>query len=147
MGYPIKILWDNDFADEVRALNEIIDNEHRADDKLMAEIHRKLDLKREFDREFQEQLQWFNFDVVLRFMNSVNWTWSGYENGEEYRRIPDRATMTEQIERLYKDGLYSILEEGSEHVYTQTGGLVLLMNIYNGHAYVGIHFDIAAYVS
>lgn len=140
MGYEINSTWTRLRQDDIKKLNEVIDNKYCRE----LEIGRKLDVMKKFTEEFENEIQSLNWDSITKFMHYSNWEW--YMGGRlDNYAIP---TKEEMIERLagtdfLKHGLYEIIELGKDRFSTFSGGFNFEMG-YNGSTYwVHICFDIA----
>ena len=139
MGYKINSLWTEIHKDDIMELNAIIDDEYCND----LEIGRKLNMMKKFKVALDKELNDFNFDTVLAFMNENNWEWANYDGTSQYA-VPTEEKIIKFIKNdLFKRGLYNIIELNEKSFSSFSGGIVFEMDWFNGEAYVNIYFDIA----
>ncbi len=138
MGYEINSVWTEYRKKEIEELNEIIDNEYYIE----REISKKLDIKRRFEEELKDELNFFNFDNVIHVMKLYNWQWIDDIKTWTYK-TPSRTDIIKQIKDLFKEGLYRFIEEGEKDYTVSTGGIVLNMGRNGDNVWVNIWFDIA----
>lgn len=138
MGYEINSIWTEYHKKEIDELNEIIDNE----EYIEREISKKLDIKRRFEKELNDELNFFNFDAVIHVMKLYNWQWIDDIKTWTYK-TPSRTDIIKQINDLFKEGLYRFIEQNETHYTVSTGGIVLNMGRKGDNMWVNIWFDIA----
>ncbi len=138
MGYEINSVWTEYRKKEIEELNEIIDNEYYIE----REISKKLDIKRRFEEELKDELNFFNFDNVIHVMKLYNWQWIDDIKTWTYK-TKSRTDIIKQIKDLFKEGLYRFIEEGEKDYTVSTGGIVLNMGRNGDNVWVNIWFDIA----
>ena len=144
MGYQINSTWTRLRKDDIERLNEIIDDEYCIEQ----EIGRKLNLMEKLTDAFDEEVNRFNFDVVLEFMNSHDWKWAFYENGKSFYKVHDKDDIIKTLKTDFlKHALYDIIELGKSEAGTESGGLVIDMGVHGSDVWCRINFDIAHYTS
>jgi len=141
MGYEINSTWTRLRQDDIKKLNEVIDDEYCRE----LEIGRKLNMMKKFTEEFEDEIKSLNWDNITKFMHDNNWEW--YMGGRlsfDNCAIPTKEEMIDRLRtHFFKHGLYNIIELGTEHFSTFSGGFNFEMG-YNGDNYwVHICFDIA----
>lgn len=140
MGYEINSTWTKLRENDIRKLNEIIDDEYCKE----REIGRKLNIMKEFNKAFDEAVSEFRFDIVLNFMKEHNWEWFHYENGKSFYAVPTKEHFIKTLKNDYlKHGLYEIIELGKTSFSMSGGGIVFSMDMIGHECYVEIGFDIA----
>lgn len=139
MGYKINSTWTQLRADDIKKLNEIIDDEYCIE----KEIGLKLNIMNKFEELFSKAIEEINWNGIIKFMEANNWEWAFYDNGLNYR-VP---TKTEMINRLREDflkpGLYKIIEVGEKKYSSYSGGFVIEMGHEGDNFWLNIYFDIA----
>ena len=140
MGYEINSTWTRLRQDDIKKLNEVIDNKYCQE----LEIGRKLNVMKKFTEEFENEIQSLNWDNITNYMKENNWQW--YMGGRlDNYAIPTKEHMIERLASadFLKRGLYEIIELGKDRFSTFSGGFNFEMG-YNGSTYwVHICFDIA----
>lgn len=142
MGYQINSTWTRLRQNDIKKLNEIIDDEYYNE----LEIGRKLHIMEVFDKLLKEAIDDFKFDIVLKFMKDYNWEW--YLGGDVYS-IPTKEDIIKFIkEDFYKHGLYNLIELNKKTFSMSGGGIVFEMGMNGEYAdknnsYLNIYFDIA----
>ena len=140
MGYEINSTWTKIHENDIKKLNEIIDDEYYKE----LEIGRKLNIMKKFNKAFYEAVSNFRFDIVLKFMKDNNWEWHHYENGKSFYAVPTKEHFIEVLKNDYLEhGLYDILELGKTSFSMSVGGIVFSMDMIGDNCYVNIGFDIA----
>ena len=140
MCYEINSIWTRLRQDDIKKLNEVIDDEYCRE----LEIGRKLNMMKKFTEEFENEIKYLNWNNILQFMKDNNWKWYIGGNLDNYA-IP---TKEEMIERLrgsdyLKHGLYEIIELGKNEFSTFCGGFNFKMGYRGDNYWVHICFDIA----
>ena len=144
MGYQINSVWTRLRKDDIERLNEIIDDEYCVEQ----EIGRKLNLMNKLTEAFDEELNRFNFDAVLSFMNGHDWKWAFYEDSKSFYKVPDKDDIIKTLKTDFlKHALYDIIERGKTEAGTESGGLVLNIGIDGNDVWCRIYFDIAHFIS
>ena len=141
MGYKINSVWAQLRKNDIEELNSIIDDEYCNE----LEIGRKLNLMKEIKKAFNKELESFNFDTVIKFMNDNNWEWANYDGTLQYA-IPTKEKMIEHLRSNLKHGMYKIIKLNEKSYQTFSGGIVFSINIIGNDVYVSIYFDIAHFV-
>ena len=141
MGYKIDSTWKQLRKKDIEELNSIIDDEYCNE----LEIGRKLNLMEKIKKAFNEELESFDFDNVLKFMNDNNWVWANYDGGLHYA-VPTEERIIEHLRTDLKHGMYHIIELNEKSYQVFSGGIVFGINIIGNDAYVSIYFDIAHFV-
>lgn len=142
MGYQINSTWTRLRQNDIKKLNEIIDDEYCNE----LEIGRKLHIMEVFDKLLKEAIDDFKFDIVLKFMKDYNWEW--YLGGDVYS-IPTKEDIIKFIkEDFYKHGLYNLIELNKKTFSMSGGGIVFEMGMNSDYvskdnSYLNIYFDIA----
>lgn len=140
MGYEINSTWTKLRENDIKKLNEIIDDEYCRD----LEIGRKLNIMEKFNKAFDKAISDFRFDIVLKFMKDYNWEWAHYENGKSFYAVPTKEHFIDVLKNDYlKHGLYEIIELGKTSFSMSGGGIVFSMDMIGYECYVEISFDIA----
>lgn len=143
MGYQINSTWAQLRENDIKKLNEIIDDEYCRE----LEIGRKLNIMKKFNEAFDKAIKDFRFDIVLNFMKEHNWEWIHYEGGKSFYAVPTKGRFIEVLKNEYlKHGLYEIIELGKKSFSLSGGGIVFSMNMIGNECYVEIGFDIAHFV-
>lgn len=139
MGYEINSTWTKIRENDIKKLNEIIDDRYCRE----LEIGRKLNMMKKFNKAFDDEINNIYWDNIIKFMNDNNWTWFFYDGGEKYR-IPNKFEIIDRLKNEYlKHGLYHIIELNEKEYSVFSGGFAFEMG-YNGNNYwVSIYFDIA----
>ena len=141
MGYKINSTWRQLRKNDIEELNSIIDDEYCNE----LEIGRKLNLMKKIKKAFNEELESFNFDTVLKFMNDNNWEWANYDGTLQFA-IPTKEKIIEHLRTDLKHGMYRIIELNEKSYQAFSGGIVFEIVIIGNNAYVSIYFDIAHFV-
>ena len=142
MGYEINSTWTKIHENDIKKLNEIIDDEYCVE----LEIGRKLDIMKKFNDAFDKEVKSLYWENIIKFMNDNNWTWLFYDGGEVYR-IPNKFEMIERLKSDFiKHGLYEIIELGKDRFSSFSGGFNFEMGVNEGNYWVHICFDIAHFV-
>ena len=141
MGYKINSVWTQLRKNDIEELNSIIDDEYCNE----LEIGRKLNLMKEIKKAFNKELESFNFDTVIKFMNDNNWEWADYDGTLQYA-IPTKEKMIEHLRLNLKHGMYKIIKLNEKSYQSFSGGIVFGINIIGNDVYVSIYFDIAHFV-
>lgn len=141
MGYKINSTWTQIHKNDIEELNSIIDDEYCNE----LEIGRKLNLMKKIKRAFDEELNSFNFDTVLKFMNDNNWEWINYDDISKYE-IPTKERIIKYLKNVLKHGMYHIIELKEKSYQVFSGGIVFGIDITDNDVCVSIYFDIAHFV-
>ena len=141
MGYKINSTWAQIHKNDIEELNSIIDDEYCNE----LEIGRKLNLMKKIKRAFDEELNSFNFDTVLKFMNDNNWEWINYDDISKYA-IPTKERIIKRLRTDLKHGMYHIIELKEKSYQVFSGGIVFGIDITDNDVCVSIYFDIAHFV-
>ena len=140
MGYKINSTWTRLRQDDIKKLNEIIDDEYC--NELV--IGHKLNLMEKFNQEFEDEINRFNFDIVLKFMKENDWKWTTYDCGKPSAEVPSKETMIEAMKTDFlKHGLFHIIELGETHYGCSSGGMFIDMGINGSDVYLSLGFDIS----
>lgn len=143
MGYKINSTWTKLREDDIKKLNEIIDDKYCCE----REIGRKLNIMKKFNEAFQKEVSKFRFDIVLKFMKEHDWEWIHYENDKSFYAVPTKKDIIDVLKNEHlKHGLYEIIELGKTSYIVESGGIIFKMYIHDGKYYVDIMFDIAHFV-
>lgn len=143
MKYEINSIWTKMREKDIQELNNILDDEYCRE----LEIGRKLNIMKGFKKAFNEAINEFRFDIVLKFMKDNNWKWHHYEDGKEEYVVPTKDRIIKVLREDYlKHGLYNIIELNKTSFSLESGGIVFEMNMIEDNYYVGIYFDIAHFV-
>lgn len=139
MKYEINSIWTRLRQDDIKKLNEIVDNEYCRE----LEIGRKLNIMKYFTKEFENEIKELNWGCITKFMQDNNWQWymgGGFDNCA----IPTKEQMIERLREDYlKLGLYEIIELGKDSFSTFSGGFNFEMGYMGNTYWVHIYFDIA----
>jgi len=139
MGYKIDSPWTSLHRDNIKRLNEIIDDEYCRE----LEIGRKINIMLKFEKEFDEEIKRLNWDSILKFMEDNYWQWAFYDNVSDYR-VPTKAEMIERLRNdHFKHCLYRIIELGKTHSSCFSGGFNVELGYIGNNYWVNIYFDIA----
>jgi len=138
MGYKINTTWRKFHESDIKKLNEILDSEYMNDLKIGHEIN----IMRNFNKAFDEEVSAFDFDIVLKFMKDNDWTWS---NGSK-EEIPTKEQMIDSMRERLNHGLYEIIKRGKTEYGSFSGGIVFEMSMIGNKCFVEIYFDIAHFV-
>ena len=141
MGYEINSTWTRLRENDIKRLNEVINNKYCIE----LEIGRKLNIMKKFKAEFDKEIASLNWDSITKFMKEHDWTW--YMGGGSFDNCYT-PTKEEMIERLasadfLKRGLYEIIELGKDRFSTFSGGFNFEMGCSGNICWVHICFDIA----
>lgn len=142
MGYEINSTWTKLRENDIKKLNEIIDDEYCNE----LEIGRKLNIMKKFNEEFEKEIKNIYWSNILDYMKKNNWTWYMGGNLDNYA-IPTKEEMIERLKTDFlKHGLYEIIELGKDRCSSFSGGFNVEMGIHEGNYYVHICFDIAHFI-
>ena len=140
MGYKINSTWTRLRQDDIKKLNEIIDNEYC--NELV--IGRKLNMMKKFNQEFENEIDSLNFDIILKFMKDNDWKWSTYENGKPSLKVPSKKYIIKVLRNEFLNhGLFHIIELGETQYSCSSGGLTINMGVNGSDVYLSICFDIS----
>lgn len=139
MGYEINSTWTRLRQDDIKKLNEIIDDEYCQE----LEIGRKLNIMKNFKDKFDEEINSLNWERITNYMKENDWQWYMGGNFDNYA-IPTKEEMIERLKTDFlKHGLYEIIELGQDRYSSFSGGFNVEMGCNNGIYWVHICFDIA----
>ena len=139
MGYAINTTWTQLRRKDIERLNEIIDDEYCRE----REIGRKLNMMKNFEEEFDKEINSLNWERITNYMKENNWQW--YMGGRlDNYAIPTKEHMIETLKTDFlKHGLYTIIELGKDKYSSFSGGFNVEMGYYGDIYWVHICFDIA----
>ena len=140
MGYEINSTWTRLRENDIKRLNEVIDNKYCIE----LEIGTKLNIMKKFEEKFDEEVNNLNWDNILKFMHDNDWVW--YVGGDLNKcEIPTKEYMIERLRGVdyFGHGLYEIIELGKNKFSTFCGGFNFEMGCNGGSYWVHICFDIA----
>lgn len=142
MGYKINSVWTKIHENDIKKLNEIIDDGYCIE----LEIGRKLNMMKRFNDAFDKEVKSLYWENIIDFMKEHNWTW--YMGGNfDNCAIPTKEEMVERLKSDFlKRGLYEIIELGKDRFSSFSGGFNFEMGINEGNYWVNICFDIAHFV-
>lgn len=143
MGYAINTTWTQLRRNDIEKLNEIIDDEYCRE----REIGRKLNMMKNFEEEFDKEINSLNWERITNYMKENNWKW--YMGGRlDNYAIPTKEEMIESLKTQFiKHGLYEIIELGKERYSSFSGGFNVEMGCNGDRYWVHICFDIAHFHS
>lgn len=143
MGYKIDSAWAKFCEEDIKKLNNIIDDEYCQ----QLEIRHKISIMEKFEKAFWEEVSKIRFDIIRKFMLDNDWKWIHYKGSKAFYAVPTKEHVIDVLKNDYlKHGLYEIIELGKTSFCMSGGGIMFSMNIYGNECYVDIGFDIAHFI-
>ena len=135
MGYLINSVWTKMKENDIKKLNNIIDDKYCQE----LEIGRKINIMKKFEDIFDKEINSLYWDNIITYMRSNNWGY-GFDN-----ELQTKESLIDFLKNDFlKHGLYNIIELNRTSYQAFSGGFLFDMGIApSGNYYVNIYFDIA----